>query len=160
MPVIPILPSDPDPPAGGGDPPPPAPTPTPGPTPTPTPVPTPTEPAPAIATIPAIPVPVALARHAERIPLAAVPAQVLTVRLGNQPCRIAVRQKSTGMFLDLYVADKPIVLGVICLDRTYMIRSAYLGFVGDLAFVDTQGRSDPLFGGLTDRYKLLWVSSV
>lgn len=154
IPIPPVDPSDP----GGG--PAPAPTPTPGPTPTPTPVPTPTEPAPVTAVIAAQLPPVALVRHAERIPLAAVPAQVLNVRLGTQPCRIAVRQKSTGMFLDLFVADRAIVLGVICLDRVYMIRDAYRGFIGDLAFVDTQGHSDPLFGGLSDRYKLLWVTSV
>lgn len=131
-------------------------------TPAPSPGPTPSPPVAAASsdTIPAALPPVALIRHAERIPLAAVPAQVLTVRLGNQPCRIAVRQKSTGMFLDLFVADKPIVLGAICLDRNYIVRSPYLGFVGDLAFVDMQGKSDPVFGGLGSRYKLLWVTNV
>ncbi|MDE1138199.1 MAG: hypothetical protein PW999_00800 [Paraburkholderia tropica] len=35
--------------------------------------------------------------------------------------------------------------GIVCRDRVKLIRHAYLGFTGDLAFFDTQGTSDPSY---------------
>lgn len=90
------------------------------------------------------------------IPLVATPSQVLTVQLGNQSCRISVRQRRTGLFVDLYVQDRPIVLGVKALDRTKLVREDYLDFIGDLFFVDTQGKSDPSYDGLAARYVFIW----
>lgn len=90
------------------------------------------------------------------IPLIAAPSQVLNVQLSLQACRIAVYQKRTGLYLDLFVNDVPIVVGVLCRDRTFLIRNAYLGFTGDLLFVDAQGASDPDYTGLGSRFALLW----
>lgn len=95
----------------------------------------------------------------ERVPLNAVPSQVLSVQLGAQSCRIAVRQRRTGVFVDLYVQDSPIALGMKAIDRTYLVRAAYTGFIGDLFFVDTQGESDPSYEGLGSRWQLAWDSS-
>lgn len=92
------------------------------------------------------------------IPTDAVPAQVLTVQLGNQPCRIDVYQRSTGLFVDLYVADRPVVLGVLARDRNVLVVDEYHGFTGDIVFYDTQGRDDPTYDGLGTRWQLLWVS--
>lgn len=91
-----------------------------------------------------------------RIPLVAVPSQVTSVQLLDQSCRIAVYQKSTGLYLDLFTGTRTIAAGVLCHDRVWLIRDAYLGFAGDLAFIDTQGTSDPDYTGLADRYQLLW----
>ena len=90
------------------------------------------------------------------IPLLVTPSQTLTVQLGRQSCRIAVRQRRTGLFVDLYVQDVPIVQGVKALDRVRIVRDAYLDFTGDLYFVDTQGTADPSFDGLGGRFLLLW----
>lgn len=90
------------------------------------------------------------------IPLNAVPSQTETVQLGTQSCRLNVRQRRTGLFVDLYEQDVPIVLGVKALNQVRLIREAYLGFDGDLFFVDTQGSSDPEYAGLGSRYLLLW----
>lgn len=90
------------------------------------------------------------------IPLNALPSQVLSVTLGDQSCRIAVYQRSTGLYLDLTADNVPIATGAICRDRVWLIRDGYLGFRGDLAFVDTQGSSDPDYTGLQDRFLLLW----
>jgi hypothetical protein len=90
------------------------------------------------------------------IPLSSVPSQTLTVTLGSQSCQIAIYQKSTGLYLDLAVNNSPIVYGVICHDRTLLVRDAYLGFSGDLAFVDQQGLSDPTSSGLGSRYFLYY----
>jgi hypothetical protein len=98
------------------------------------------------------------------VPLTAVPSQVVTVTLGGQVCTIRIFTKSiyvpisapgaiatdpptyenaNPVFVDVYVNDAPIILGVLGLDRTRIVRDAYLGFIGDLAFVDTQGADDP-----------------
>lgn len=93
------------------------------------------------------------------IPLAAVPSQTLTVQLAGQACRINVYQKSTGLFVDLYVSDALIVGGVIALDRNRLVRSAYLGFVGDLEFADTQGLEDPVSTGLGSRFLFCYLEA-
>ena len=90
------------------------------------------------------------------IPLIATPSQTLTVQLGNQSCRIDVRQRRTGLFVDLYVQDVAVFLGVKALNRNKLVRDAYLDFTGDLFFVDTQGSSDPTYDGLAGRYLFVW----
>lgn len=90
------------------------------------------------------------------VPLLVTPSQTLTVQLGNQSCRIAVRQRRTGLFVDLYVQDRPVFQGVKAIDRVKMVRDAYLDFTGDLYFVDTQGASNPSFDGLGGRFLLIW----
>ena len=93
------------------------------------------------------------------IPLLPVPSQVLNVQLGEQLCRIRIYARRYGLFCDLYVNDTLIIGGVLCLNLVKIVRSAYLGFEGDLAFNDTQGNSDPIYTGLGDRFVLLWLES-
>lgn len=90
------------------------------------------------------------------IPLVATPSQTLSVQLGTQSCRVDVRQRRTGLFVDLYIQDVPLFQGVKALDRNRLVRDAYLDFEGDLFFVDTQGTSDPTYDGLGGRYLFLW----
>lgn len=94
------------------------------------------------------------------VPLVATPSQRLQVTLGDQDCRIAIYQKTTGMFIDLSVAGVPIMSGVLCHDRSRIVRYAYLGFIGDLLFVDTQGRDDPQYAGLGSRWLLGYAAPV
>lgn len=95
----------------------------------------------------------------QQIPITATPSQKLTVLLGGQQCQISVYQKSTGVFLDLSVNNAPIVTAIICLDRVKLVRYAYLGFIGDLSFIDTQGTSDPDYSGFGSRYQLLYLQA-
>ena len=90
------------------------------------------------------------------IPLVATPSQTLTVQLGDQSCRINVRQRRTGLFVDLYVRDVAIFEGVKALDRCKLVRDAYLDFTGELFFADTQGASDPDYTGLDGRFLFIW----
>lgn len=92
------------------------------------------------------------------VPLVVAPSQTLTVQLGQQACRLNVRQRRTGLFVDLYVQDAPIVLGVKALDRVKMVRGEYLGFAGQLFFVDTQGHDAPDYSGFgsSPRWLLLY----
>lgn len=104
------------------------------------------------------------------VPLTEAPSQQLSTTLGGQSVVIRVYTKSINVpmlqpggmptdppyyrntdpvFLDLYMAPagggglEAVVLGVVGLHATRIVRDAYLGFVGDLAFYDLQGSDDP-----------------
>lgn len=94
------------------------------------------------------------------IPLVATPSQTLTVQLGQQSCRLDVRQRRTGLFVDLYVQAQPIRLGAQAFDQVLLVRDAYLDFAGDLFFVDTRGTDAPNYAGLGDRWLLVWDDSL
>lgn len=91
------------------------------------------------------------------IPTKPVAAQTISVLLAQQDCQIVISQKSTGMYLDLYVGGALIIGGVICENLNRIVRSLYLGFVGDLAFLDTEGAGDPVYTGLGTRYLLAYI---
>lgn len=92
-----------------------------------------------------------------RIPLVAVPAQTLSVTLGTQRCIISLYQKSTGLYFDLSVAGAPVVAGMVCRNRTNLVRASYAAFSGDLAIIDTTGNDDPDYTGLGTRFQLVYV---
>jgi hypothetical protein len=92
------------------------------------------------------------------IPIADVPNQTLNVTLASQNCNINVYQKSTGLYCDLYIGSTLIIGGVICENLNRIVRSLYLGFIGDLCFQDTQGTSDPSYPGLGTRFLFLYLS--
>lgn len=91
------------------------------------------------------------------IPIQDTPAQRLTATLGGQSCQIVLRQRSTGLYCDLSINDTLVVSGVACRHLGLIVRSKYLGFLGDLAFCDMQGSSDPTTPGLGSRYLLQYV---
>jgi len=94
----------------------------------------------------------------QSIVLSQVPSQTLTIQLGTQQCTINVYQKSTGLYLDLNVAGTQILNTMLCLDRVALIRESYLGFIGQLFFVDTQGTDDPYYTGFGTRFILVYSS--
>lgn len=109
----------------------------------------------------------------QTIPLTAASSQTLSATLGGQVCQINVYQKTfwtdnneagmmaqiTPMFLDLYVNNSLIIGGVLCLNGTLIVRDAYFGFTGDLAFYDTQGEDDPVYTGLGSRFFLVYLEA-
>lgn len=96
----------------------------------------------------------------QAVPVQAVPSQTIGASLGGQQVTLNLYQKSTGLFMDVLVAGVPIVVGVICLNLNRIVRSVYLGFIGDFAFYDTQGSSDPVSTGLGTRYGLIYLEAV
>lgn len=110
----------------------------------------------------------------DAIPLAAVASQEVSVTLGGQACRIRLYARdlfvpvttpiSTDppvyaqvrrLFMDLYLDDALLLSGVPCQTNNRIVRDAYLGFVGDLAFLDTVGGGDdPEVSGLGTRWVL------
>lgn len=95
------------------------------------------------------------------VPLQALAAQQVNVTLGGQACTIQVAQKTTGMFLNLYVNNILVIGGVICEVGNRIVRSAYLGFIGDIGFIDTQAASDPVdlveYTGIGTRFFLVYI---
>lgn len=94
-----------------------------------------------------------------RIPIPAKPALSFAVTLGGQRCNIKIRQLTTGVYMDVAIGTVSIVSTAICLDRVRVIRYKYLGFIGDLMFVDTQGKTDPDYTGFGSRYQLVYVEA-
>jgi len=92
------------------------------------------------------------------VPITAVAAQTFTVQLGGQNCEITLYQKSNGLYFDMTVNNNACVNTVLCLNLVGLVREAYYGFVGQLAFVDTQGTTDPYYTGLGSRYLLVYQS--
>ena len=92
------------------------------------------------------------------IPLVATPAQTLTVSLGSQNARIDIAQKSTGLYISVYLdagaVQTPIVTGCICRNLVKIVRGPSL--IGDLYFYDTQGSDDPYYTGLDGRFLLVY----
>lgn len=92
----------------------------------------------------------------QTISLRPVAAQEFNVVLGQQACTLKIYQKSAGLFMDVYLSGKPLIVGVLCRDRSRIIRSQYLGFAGDMYFVDTEGEQDPQHTGLGSRWVLVY----
>ena len=91
------------------------------------------------------------------IPLQPGNNQSVSVLLGGQQCRINVYEKSTGVYLDLYVNGMVVAVSVLCLNNVPMMSDQYLGFVGTLMFYDTQGTADPVASGFGSRYQLQYL---
>ncbi len=90
-------------------------------------------------------------------PVTYVPAQI-SVTLAEQPCVITIMADEEGrVFLSLSVNGTSLADTMLCMDRRRLINHAYLGFTGNLAFVDMQGTADPDASELGDRYKLVYL---
>jgi hypothetical protein len=104
------------------------------------------------------------------IPLSANPSQTLQVGLNGQQVFLSLYQKTpivdeygvaAGLFLDMTLNGTPVLTGVRCLDRTRLLLDRkYLGFVGDLIFIDVTGTGAPTFTGAPPYYKGLGTQFV
>lgn len=92
------------------------------------------------------------------VPIQQLPAQTFEAILGGQDCEITLQQMATGLFASLSVAGQQVIAGRYCNDRVGLVRQQYLGFLGWLYFVDTQGANDPYYDGLGSRYILVYES--
>lgn len=92
------------------------------------------------------------------VPLKAVPSQQVLVTLNAQNCQVNVYAKRYGLFIDLLMNNSLVIGGQICENLKLIVRSAYLGFSGDIGFFDTQGTDDPIYTGLGGRFQLLYLT--
>jgi hypothetical protein len=90
------------------------------------------------------------------IPVQAVPNQALQASLGGQATQINLRVMGSALYADVLVNNTPIIQGVLCRHRTKIVRDAYLGFIGELAFFDQQGADDPVYTGIGSRWLLYY----
>jgi len=109
------------------------------------------------------------------VPVQPVANQQFDVTLNQQPCTIQLVFKETFLatpaeipteppfyepiqvgLLSLYLNDTLVIGGVRCQDRNRIVRDPYLGFVGDLAFIDAQGTEDPIYTQLGTRFFLTY----
>lgn len=84
-------------------------------------------------------------------------SQTVSVQLGGQQCQIRLIQRPSVIYLDLTVNGNPIIQGAPCYYGNKLVRYAYLGFKGDLVFLDNAGTSDPTWDGLGIRYQLYYL---
>lgn len=92
------------------------------------------------------------------IPLQPIPNQSLTVTLNGQSTLLAVYQKGSFIYVDITTNGIAVRQCRMAHDRALLVRYAYLGFLGDLAFIDMQGKTDPFYTGLGSRYQLVYLS--
>ncbi|MGC6389643.1 phage baseplate plug protein [Ewingella sp. S1.OA.A_B6] len=85
-------------------------------------------------------------------------SQSVSVSLDGQECLIRLIQRESFMYMDLTVNNVPIMQGVPCLYANKIVRYKYLGFSGDLFFLDNEGLSDPQYDGLSSRFPLYYIS--
>lgn len=92
------------------------------------------------------------------VPLIATPSQDLKIVLGGQSCDISVAQKGEHVYLSLTLPAGSVLNTMMCRNEVLLVRETYLGFVGDLAFIDLQGETDPYWDGLGTRYILVYLT--
>lgn len=97
------------------------------------------------------------------IPLQALPNEgPIQVLLGGQACVLNVYQKGQSLYIDVTANGTSIQQCKQCRNNVVIVRHAYLGFIGDLVFVDTQGLTDPVYPGFGSgpgtRYVLVYLA--
>ncbi|EKN5157557.1 hypothetical protein ACPX3P_000674 [Yersinia enterocolitica] len=85
-------------------------------------------------------------------------SQSIFITLEGQSCLIRIIQRDSSIYMDLTVNGDPILQGVPCLYANKIVRYKYLGFRGDLFFLDNEGQSDPQWNGLADRFPLYFIT--
>jgi hypothetical protein len=94
------------------------------------------------------------------IPTQAIPNQGIQCTLAGQQVSLSIYQTDYGLYLDLISNGAPIVYGVLCHDVDRIVRDAYLGFTGDLAWYDSTGNGeDPVFTGVGSQFLLLYLEA-
>ncbi|MCL1512475.1 hypothetical protein DTI93_08765 [Parasaccharibacter sp. TMW 2.1884] len=88
------------------------------------------------------------------IPLQPVPAQTVTCTLSGRQISLWLRQLSTGVYLDVRMNGQPLIMGALCLNGVDLIRNAASLLPGKLYFTDTQGKEDPYYDGVGERFIL------
>jgi hypothetical protein len=94
------------------------------------------------------------------VPVQANPNQAFNISLGGQQCLLSIFQTDFGLFMNLAVADTPIVSGILCENLNPIVREAYSGFIGDFVFFDTSGAGeDPIYSGLGGQFQLVYLEA-
>lgn len=94
------------------------------------------------------------------LPVSAFPNQNFQVILNNQNCTINLYQRKESLYMDLFVGDKEIGRGMICLP-TVSIPMFNTNFIGKIFVVDEWSepkfQEPPKWNGLGDRWKFYYL---
>lgn len=93
------------------------------------------------------------------VSLSPLKSQLVSVSLGGQHCVIRLVQRESALYLDLTSNGDVITQGAPCLYGNRIVRYPWLGFKGDLFFVDRQGQDDPFWRGLGQRFLLYYLEA-
>lgn len=85
-------------------------------------------------------------------------SQAILFPIGDSQVGLTLVQRGDILYADVYLDGRCICQGVPCLNGNRIIHYKYLGFPGDLFFVDTLGNSDPNYSGIGSRYLLYHLS--
>ena len=97
------------------------------------------------------------------VPLQPVPSQVINIQLQAQATTLRVYQRfygfnNGGLYIDVLLNNALVIGGVQCENANRIIRNAYFGYLGDFAWIDTQGSNDPHYTGIGIRYFLTYLA--
>ena len=97
------------------------------------------------------------------IPVQPVARQTLQITLGGQNVQLSIYQMNDyGLFMDVMMGGVLLVSGVICQQANRILRDSYLGFPGDLAWVDTENVAEPeppYYTGIGSRWVLGFLTT-
>jgi hypothetical protein len=95
-----------------------------------------------------------------QVPVQPIASQIVKTILDDQNVQIFLYQKDQGLFCDVNADGTDIVTGVLCMDGVPIVCNAeYMGFSGNLMFVDTQGSEDPSYSNLGTRFVLMYLEA-
>ena len=86
------------------------------------------------------------------IPTQPIPAQTVSIALGNQNCLVTLRQLLNRQYLSLSVNGISICDNALIQYNSAIVRMGYSGFVGDIYCIDYNGELPPDYTG----WGLLW----
>lgn len=97
-----------------------------------------------------------------RLPLLATPSQSFECVLNAQNCTITLKTRDYDGVPRLYcnlAVNKTLIWGdVLCLHMVGIKLYRYLPFTGNLVFVDMAAQDPPLWSGLDDRWRLVYLT--
>ena len=90
------------------------------------------------------------------VPLSPVAFQALEVPLSGHVLTLQLQQRGTGLYLSLSRDGVGLIAGLLCQDRTWLVRKSYFGLPGDLVFVATQATPAPHWLALGTPFVLMY----
>lgn len=90
------------------------------------------------------------------IPLQQTANQSFSAILDNQSAQFVLETTDYGLFATVSYNGVTVATSRLCLDRTDINSSRYLGMPQALFFADLQGQSDPVYTGFGTRYILCY----
>lgn len=94
----------------------------------------------------------------QTIPIQAVANQIVKIVLDGQNCQILIAQRNENIFVDVNVNGVDLVCNALARDSVPIICREYVGFSGQLMFIDSSAADDPQFSGFGTRWFLVYLS--